>query len=331
MNAHKKTDDEIDRVQRHLAAFYIIAQRSITKKLKAFAATLKEADALYDNIGKAKTEAEKRSAESAYRLFFAKLTKTPEYKELSKSVADEMTSVNQQAAKYINDNTPAVYAMNYNAVGQGLQKDLNGYSFQPVTTAEAAQYGNVQKQTVDAKTDKAWNAKTLVKSVIAGAVVGKAVDVIFGDTVRRIISNNRSSANRQASDMMTSAENLGRIDSMWRANDEGWQVKKRWVATLDNRTRDTHILYDGYDPEPLDFEYNDGLKQPLDPDCSDLGEICNCRCRITYDFGFNRNANRAAREGEVTGSYWNDRSFGGTSTVRVDQMTYEEWQRWRSR
>lgn len=200
-----------------------------------------------------------------------------------------------------------------------------------MTTAEAAQYGNVQKQTVDTKADKAWNARTLVKSVIAGAVVGKAVDVIFGDTVRRIISNNRSSANRQASDMMTSAENLGRIDSMWRVSDEGFQIKKRWVATLDNRTRDSHILYDGYDPEPLDFEYSDGLKQPLDPDCSDLGEICNCRCRITYDFGFNRNANRAAREGEVTGSYLRGSSFRNTSTVRVDQMTYEEWQRWRSR
>lgn len=330
MNAHKKTDDEIDRVQRHLAAFYIIAQRSITKKLKAFAATLKEADALYDNIGKAKTEAEKRSAESAYRLFFAKLTKTPEYKELSKSVADEMTSVNQQAAKYINDNTPAVYAMNYNAVGQGLQKDLNGYSFQPVTTAEAAQYGNVQKQTVDTKADKAWNAKTLVKSVIAGAVVGKAVDVIFGDTVRRIISNNRSSANRQASDMMTSAENLGRIDSMWRANDEGFQIKKRWVATLDNRTRDSHIEYDGYEPQELDFEYNDGLKQPRDPDCELKEEVCYCRCRITYDFGFGRSATRAARKGEVMGTYTHGKSFEDTETVRVSQMTYQEWQKWRS-
>lgn len=330
MNAHKKTDDEIDRVQRHLAAFYIIAQRSITKKLKAFAATLKEADALYDNIGKAKTEAEKRSAESAYRLFFAKLTKTPEYKELSKSVADEMTSVNQQAAKYINDNTPAVYAMNYNAVGQGLQKDLNGYSFQPVTTAEAAQYGNVQKQTVDTKADKAWNAKTLVKSVIAGAVVGKAVDVIFGDTVRRIISNNRSSANRQASDMMTSAENLGRIDSMWRASDEGHSVKKRWIATHDNRTRDTHIEYDGLPAMPLDYEYNYGLRKPRDPHCPIMEEVCNCRCVINYDTGFQRTSTRAAREGEVTGSYMRGSSFSGTRTVITPQMTYREWQRWRS-
>lgn len=329
MIAHKQTDDEIDKIQRHLAVLYAAAQRAVNKKLKEYAASIKEADALYEKIGKAETETEKRSAESAYRLFFAKLTKSDGYKALSKGITKDLTAVNKQAAKYINTKTPAAYAENYNAIGQGLQKDLNGYEFKAVTVTEAAEYANIQKQTIDTAEDTKWNAKTLVKSVIAGAVIGKAVDKIFGDAARNIVNQNRASAFRQASDMMTGAENTGRLHSMYRASDEGFTVKKYWLCAKDNRTRDSHIYYDSMPPVELDYEYAPGLKRPRDPDCGIMEEVCNCRCSIQFDAGFGRSSTMAAREGEVTGSYMRGSSFSGTETVTVPNMSYEEWMRWR--
>ena len=330
MITHKQTDDEIDKVQRHLAVLYAAAQRAVSKKLKEYAKSIKEADVLYKKIAEAQTAEEKRDAERAYRLYFAKLTKSAEYKALANDIAKDMTAVNKQAAKYINTKTPAVYVENYNAIGIKIQEDL-GYKFQPVAAAEAEKYGQIQKQTIDAKADTSWNVKSLVKSVIAGAVVGKAVDTIFSDAAKKIIGLNRNSADRQASDMMTSAENLGRIHSMYHATDDGFEVKKYWVCVKDNRTRDTHIDYDALPPVDLDYEYNTGLKQPRDPDCGIAAEVCYCRCTILVDTGFGRSSTMAARRGTVKGSYREASSFSGTETERTQNTSYKEWAKWRFR
>ena len=329
--AHKQTDEDIEKTQRHLAVLYAIAQRAINKKVQSFAGrTKQEADALYAQIGKAKTPAEKQKAQNAYKSYYTKLVKTPEFKKFSTDIASDISEVNQQAAEYINAQSPAIYANNYNAIGSGLQRDLTGYSFIPVTETEAEQYSGVEQQVINAAEDKKWNAKTVVKAVIAGALIYKTVDKIFGDAGKRMVSQSRGSAYRQASDMATGAENLGRLDSMYRASDEGFGIRKVWVATLDNRTRDTHIMYDNLPPMELDYEYNTGLKEPKDPNCGIAAEVCNCRCRIVYDVGYGISRTRAAREGFVRGSYWNDSSFTGTHTVTVPNMTYSEWKRWRN-
>lgn len=52
-----------------------------------------------------------------------------------------------------------------------------------------------------------------------------------------------------------------------------------WLATSDDRTRDTHADYDG-EVRALGEEFAPGLKFPGDPDCEDPAEVCNCRCTI---------------------------------------------------
>ena len=326
--AHKQTDEDIEKTQRHLAVLYAIALRGVNKKLLEFAAGKKEADELYAQIGKAKTPAEKQKAQTAYRNYYTKLVKTPEFKKLSADIATDLTKVNQEAAEYINNQSPSIYANNYNAIGNGLQRDLSGYSFTPITEAEAEQYSGVEQQVISTAEDKKWNIKTIAKTVVAGAMLYKTVRNVFSDAGKRTVSQNRGSAYRQASDMATGAENLGRLDSMYRASDEGFGIRKVWVATLDNRTRDTHIEYDNLPPMELDYEYNTGLKEPKDPNCGIAAEVCNCRCRIVYDVGYGISSTRAARMGSVHGSYKNDSSFSGTYTYTVPNMTYSEWKRW---
>jgi hypothetical protein len=47
------------------------------------------------------------------------------------------------------------------------------------------------------------------------------------------------------SGMGTDAENKARLDGMYRAEDMGNSITKIWMATLDNRTRDSHAKLDG--------------------------------------------------------------------------------------
>ena len=61
---------------------------------------------------------------------------------------------------------------------------------------------------------------------------------------------------------------------------------KQWLATEDERTRETHADADGQEV-PIDQPFqvgDDFLMYPGDPDGSDA-EVCNCRCTITYGDG----------------------------------------------
>ena len=328
---HKKADREIARLRRELSAFYVAAGKKANKKAMAYYATVKtKMDDLTDNIEAAETEEEKKKAKQKYLAFIVSMVASKAFKEMCRKVADEMYFANQKAADVINSRTPAVYAENYNVTGRGISRDVNGYRFKPVTEEEAEKYSGIERQEVNKEKDTKWNRANVTKTVIAGALLGVAAKKIFDDSVRKTTERNRESSNRQASDMVTGAESMGRMDSMYRASDEGFNVEKEWICTFDNRTRDSHIEYDSLGWVDLDYEYNKGLKKPKDPNCSIMEEVCNCRCSIGYRTnGRERSATRSAREGDVVGSYKRPSSFEDTESVRIESMSYEEWIKWR--
>ncbi len=331
--AHILTDKELEKMERHLSAIYSRAEKDVSAQFKpVLKAVKKKADELYKAIQGAEDEKAERAAKMAYKAFYvSEVLRRRDFVKASQNAQKRLYRANQEAARYINSKTARIYTINYNQIGRGLQRDLDGYSFQPVSEDDAEEYGQISQQTVDEKKDTEWNAKNIRNTIIAGALLYYAVDKIFGDASRTTTRRNRDSSNRQASDMLTDAESKGRLDSMYRASDEGFTVKKYWIATLDNRTRDTHIEYDSMGTVDLDYEYAPGLKKPKDPNCSIMAEVCNCRCRLLYDTGHGRSATRTAREGDVTGSYKKPSSFTGTETVSVPSMTYKEWMTWRSR
>ncbi len=331
--AHELTDRELEKMERHLSAIYARAEKDVTAQFKpVLKAVKKKADELYKAIQEAEDAGAERAAKMAYKAFYvANVLRRKDFIKASRNAQKRLYRANQEAARYINSKTAHIYTINYNQIGRGLQRDLDGYSFQPVSENEAEEYGQISQQTVNEKKDTEWNAKNIRNAIIAGVLLYYAVGRIFWDASRTVTRRNLDSSNRQASDMLTDAESKGRLDSMYRAYDEGFTVKKYWSATLDNRTRSTHAEYDSMEPVNLDYEYAPGLKKPRDPNCSIMAEVCNCRCRLLYDTGHKKSATRAARQGDVTGSYKKPSSFKGTETISVPRMTYKEWMEWRSR
>ena len=331
--AHIMTDKEIERMERHLSVIYRRAEKAISAEMAAYVKTIKgKADKLLKAYNEAETEADKKAAKMAYiRFYTLDVKREARFKKLQQDAAETLYSANKEAARYINSKTANIYAINYNQEGHGIENDTGKeYKFKPVTVEEAEEYGQITMQTVDKKKDTKWNADNIVKAVVAGAVLMEAADKVFGGASKRTTQKNRDSAYRQASDTATDAESKGRLDSMYRASDEGFHVQKIWIATLDNRTRDTHIDYDGMPPLELDDEYNTGLKKPRDRHCPIMAEVCNCRCRIQHTMGKAQGGVRAAREGDVKGSYKKAASYKGTKTIKVPDMSYEEWMKWRS-
>lgn len=332
--AHILTDKEIERMERHLSVIYRSVGKKIDKLFSEYAETIKEqSDKLLQAVNDAETPKDKQAAKQAYiRFYSATVKRDKRFKKTQQAAINALYSANKQSAEYINSKMAKIYAENYNQTGRGIQSDTESeYSFKPVTVEDAREYGEITIQGVDKQKDGKWNAKNIASALVVGAIALQTADKVFGGASKRTARRNLDTANRQASDTATDAENKGRIDSMYRARDEGFHVQKIWIATLDNRTRDTHIEYDGMDAVELDYEYAPGLKEPRDSGCSIMAEVCNCRCRIQHTMGKAQGGTRAAREGDVTGSYKKSSSFRDTKTVNVPNMSYKEWMQWRSR
>ena len=97
----------------------------------------------------------------------------------------------------------------------------------------------------------------------------------------------------------------------------GIKLKKRWVATLDSRTRHTHAMLDG-EQVAQDKKFSNGCRFPGDPQ-GPPWEIYNCRCTLI-----------AAVEGVDTSTAQRRARNAGTGRNEViSDMTYSEWAGWK--
>ena len=142
--------------------------------------------------------------------------------------------------------------------------------------------------------DQRWNTKQINSSVLQGILQGEPMDKI-AKRLMPIVNNNQSASIRNARTLVTGAENAGRQDSYKRLENEGIVMKKVWIATGDERTRESHLEMDGQEVdinEPFIAINRDGtqceLDYPADP-TADAEQVYNCRCSMkTHIIGFKK-------------------------------------------
>lgn len=155
----------------------------------------------------------------------------------------------------------------------------------------------VPKKKIEVPKDQQWNMKTLGSKLLQGIQNGDSVHKIaegFGE----VIKNNEVSAIRNARTMTTSAECHGRMDSYESLAKQGVIQKKHWIATGDNRTRDTHLELDGQERD-INEAFSNGLMFPGDAN-GEPSEVWNCRCSIaTKIVGFRKADGSVAKVADV--------------------------------
>ena len=127
--------------------------------------------------------------------------------------------------------------------------------------------------------DVRWNVQKVNSEVLQGILSGDSMDKI-ADRLSSVLGMNETSAIRNARTSVTSAENKGRMDMMEEAEEKGVHVQKKWIATNDDRTRESHAELDGQTVDQ-DEEFDNGLQYPGDPN-GDPEEVYNCRCTLGY-------------------------------------------------
>lgn len=326
---HKLTDKELAKLERRIAKLYREAgkelQATIDAYFEQFAKRDEEMKALIGTMqnGKEWTEADYKQ----WRL--NQIGRGERFQAMRDKVAHRVTDANAVAVSYTNDATPGIYSLNRNYSAYTIERVAGNVGFdlwdeQTVKRLMVEQPDLMPyypaKRALKRGIDLAYGKKQITASVTSSILQGKSTKHMADDLQKRITTMSRDSAIRTARTAVTGAQNAGRMDSYAAAEKMGINLKREWVATLDNRTRHAHAMLDGQQAD-IDKPFKvDGYDIMFPGDTSAPGYLVyNCRCTTiaVVDGIDTSSAQRRARNADT-----------GQTEV-ISNMTYVEWAGWK--
>ena len=244
------------------------------------------------------------------------------YQALRERIAQRYTQANETAVAYVNDATPGLYALNRNYAAYAIEQAAGDVGFDLwdeqtvkrliVEQPELMPYYPPERA-LRRGIDLAYGRRQITASVTSSILQGKGLKAMADDLQTRMRDMNRDSAIRTARTAVTGAQNAGRMDSYAAAERMGLTLKKRWMATMDGRTRHSHARLDGETVLPGEA-FSNGCRFPGDPQ-GPAHEVYNCRCTLVAELpGMGvKDASRRARN-----------PLTGQNEV-VQGQTFEQW------
>lgn len=312
----KETDKILEEMEKKIAAEYKQAEREIADKLDEY---LKKFE---------KKDAQKRAAvqkgliaQKEYEQWrTGQIMIGKRWEEMRDTLAKDYQNANNIAKSTINGYMPEVYALNHNygtfevESQSGIDTSYTLYDRQTVERLMRDNpdllppAGKKVSQAIAEGKAKRWNKQHIQSVMMQSLLQGEAIPNIAKRLAKKVGDSNYKAAIRNARTMTTSAECAGRVDSYKRADKMGIEMQQQWIATLDSRTRDSHVAMDG---ETVDVgkRFSNGLRYPADP-TGRPEEVWNCRCTLVAQLkGFETDAS----------------DLGLRRSEKLKGMSYEEW------
>ncbi|WP_407397793.1 phage minor head protein [Treponema sp.] len=286
-------DDELRKMERYLSGIFSQAEKDLIQKSLKYMADFERKDK-----AKLKKVENGEITDDEYKEWRKnQLLYGEHWTRLIQLVQKEMVNVNQTALDYINDKTTQIYADSYNSIATVIkQSPVEGYSFELVdanTVKNLAKEEGIilpPKKNLDVQKDKLWNAKQVNAQLLQGILQGEDIPHIAG-RMAKVCESNKSASIRNARTMVTAAENSGRQSGMNKAESDGIIFKKMWIATRDERTRESHMVLNGQlvnNGEKFVTINGDEIEFPGDWRAK-ASEVYNCRCTLgTIVTGFKK-------------------------------------------
>jgi len=305
---HEQTDKELKRIENLITKEYSQAAKELEEKmLKQF-----EDFNAKDIKMRAKLTAGEITQTEYNNWLYGQVATGDRWRSLRDSMVNTLVNTDKAAATIIQGNSIKAYGDNMNYGTYEIEHDSKintGFTLYDENTVK-----NLLKEDpkiipmpkVDIPKDELWNRQHLTSAVTQGILQGESIPKI-ADRLQNVAFMGRNSAIRNARTYTTAAENKGRIDSYERAEKLGIQTNKKWIATLDDRTRAEHRHLDGMSVSPDEDFKVDGytISFPGDPS-AEPEMFYNCRCTLVAD---------------IVGYPYNDER----KDDKLGDMDYEEW------
>ena len=292
--ARKETDKRLAKMESELENIYQKSAKGIYEKWQKYMAEadkkLKPLQKAYDKAKQGGDADKIKSAGIALSKAEREITlQSNQYRDMLDETTKRLAEVNQTATAYLNKSIPDIYALNYNAIrGDVAEVGVKFGLVDAHTVKRLVIDGDIKLpyKKLDIPKDMRWNTKQLNSAVLQGILQGDSMQKI-AKRILPIVDNNANAAIRNARTMVTGAECAGRNDSYRDLESRGVVLKKVWIATPDNRTRESHLELDGEEVD-VNEAFSNGCMYPGDPN-GDPSEVYNCRCSIrTHIIGFRR-------------------------------------------
>ena len=252
-----------------------------------------------------------------------------QWKDKVDSVATTLLTANQQANSMVEGEKRAVFGENATFQAYKLEHDagvdlsFSVYDSATVTRLLRDDPELLPRKRVNGRKDKAWNRRKISDAVAQGIIQGESVDEIAKRIAKQTSNTNKEAMKRYARTAMTAAQNAGRLEVMEEAKDAGIKVKKRWIATLDRRTREAHQHLDGQVQEtdkPF-WSMLGYIMYPGDPDAKSANTWM-CRCTLGYEYD-EYPQQYSQRRAYV--EYYDDDGEFHRESHEIANMTYDVW------
>lgn len=329
----KATASAEKRVQDRLVKIYSKARKDMMEQMKEFNARF----AQKDQEKRARVKSGQMTQEEYDKWKRMQVLQSDIWRQKVEQATKTLEDANRQALRVINGEKMDVFAENANYEAYRLSKETGiGYGFSVYDKDTVGKLIREQpelmpRKVVNGKKDRAWNRTKISNAVTQSIIQGDSLPEMTARIARETAHENDAAMARYAATAMTSAQNAGRMETMERAKGMGIKVRKKWIATLDARTRDSHAELDGQVvdiDEPFITHNRDGslaeIMFPGDPQ-ADGEQVWNCRCTLGYvyeEYPDEEDAERIAAE------YYRDEDDNLRSRpTYVRGMTYDEWKK----
>lgn len=298
--AHVWTDKKINTMSKHIKSMYKTAEQEMKAKWDAYMDYKKIVLQSYqDAVNVAKKSGDLKKIAEATTAYKKQLNtvmmKDQWYKDMVSDMAKGYTNATKTATDYINGNLASVYCKNFNLTMKQIGDAVQGYHFDLVDANTIQHLAQTTDKSLlpfyelnDIK-DNTFHTRNINSQILQGILQGESIPQI-SKRLSNVTGMATKSATLAARTACTSAENRGRQDSYERAEEDGVVLVKMWLATKDERTRDTHIEADGQvvDIDKPFIVGNSKMMYPGDP-AGEPCEVYNCRCTtITKVKGFKK-------------------------------------------
>lgn len=317
------------RVRDRLVKIYSKARKDMMEQMKDFNARF----ARKDREKRAKVKAGQMTQEDYDKWKRMQVLQSDIWRQKVEQATKTLEDANRQALRVINGEKMDVFAENANYEAFRLSKDTGiGYSFSVYDKDTVGKLIREQpelmpRKVVNGKKDRAWNRTKISNAVTQSIIEGESLQEMTERIARETAHENDAAMARYAATAMTSAQNAGRIETMKRAKGMGIKLRKKWIATLDARTRDSHQALDGQ-VKPVDEPFISPLGKimyPGDPNADAQGDVWNCRCTLGYVYEEFPDAEDVER---IATEYYRDEDGNLRSrTAYVKNMSYSEWKK----
>lgn len=274
-----QTDQMLKELEKKLEAEYKKAAEEVTTKMQSYLDRFAKEDQAM--LQKLKDKVITKDEYITWRTNHFMIGKNWEH--LKNTLANDLVNADKIAAGLINDSLADIYAVNANyayyeienLTGAGLTFDL--YDKKAVENLLKEDPNFIPTVNPNIPLDERWNRQHITSEMLQGILQGESIPKI-AKRMEKVTTMDKNSSIRNARTYTTSVENQAKQDRYAEAEDMGIELQKEWMATLDERTRESHRELDGVRVDN-DEEFLPNLKYPGDPE-GDPEEIYNCRCRI---------------------------------------------------